>query len=256
MNMTAKKYTPPAKPEDEVFVSIADTAKSVRRRLWIVILVPLLAVGAAVGVSLLQEPVYETSATVVVSPRDGASPQQNFSSTLSGLQVLTHEMEVMGLNREMTEKIVKIQGGPNTVSAADITGNLTIAQDEDTRFLVLTYRDSVGTQAQEVVNNAAKVFAREAPEASGVATEAAVKVSASAGVPAAPENPDPLRNGFLALLMGLMLGLGLAFLLEYRQISGLHSPERVEQLSGVPTFAVVPAFEDIQARKKKRGAAA
>jgi capsular polysaccharide biosynthesis protein len=257
VNITAK-YTPPAKPEDEVFVSIADTAKSVRRRLWIVILVPLLAVGAAVGVSLLQPPVYETSATVVVSPRDGANPQQNFSSTLSGLQVLTHEMEVAGLNREMVEKIVNTQGDSSAsmVSEADIASNLTIAQDEDTRFLILTYTHSDPKRAQEVVNNAAKVFSREAPEASGVATEAAVKVSAYAGVPATPEAPDPLRNGFGALVMGLMLGLGLAFLLEYRQVSGLHSPERVEQLSGVPTFAVVPAFEDAQARKKKRNSAA
>ncbi len=255
MNITTK-YRPPAKPEDEVFVSIADTAKSVRRRLWIVILVPLLAVGAAIGVSLLQEPVYETAATVVVSPRDGANPQQNFSSTLSGLQVLTHEMEVAGLNPEMAEKIVTIQGEPNVVSEADITGNLTIAQDEDTRFLLLTYTNSDPTRAQEVVNNAAKVFAREAPEASGVATEAAVKVSAYSGVPAAPENPDPLRNGFGALIMGLMLGIGLAFLLEYRQVSGLHSPERLEQLSGVPTFAVVPAFEDAKTRKKIRNPAA
>lgn len=87
--------------------------------------------GAAVGVSLLQPPVYEASATVVASPRDGANPQQNFSSTLSGLQVLTHEMEVAGLNREMVEKIVNIQGGPSTVSEADLNNNLTIAQDED-----------------------------------------------------------------------------------------------------------------------------
>ncbi len=47
-----------------------------------------------------------------------------------------------------------------------------------------------------------------------------------------------------------MLGIGLAFLLEYRLVSGLHSPERLEQLSGVPTFAVIPEFEDAGLRKK------
>lgn len=83
-----------------------------------------------------------------------------------------------------------------------------------------------------------------------------MKVSAYAGAPATPEDPDPLRNGFGALIMGLMLGIGLAFLLEYRLVSGLHSPERLEQLSGVPTFAVIPEFEDAGLRKKKRGAAA
>jgi hypothetical protein len=46
-----------------------------------------------------------------------------------------------------------------------------------------------------VVNNAAETFARKAPEASGVAADAAVKVSAYAAVPTAPEDPNPLRNG-------------------------------------------------------------
>jgi uncharacterized protein involved in exopolysaccharide biosynthesis len=119
------EYTPPA--EDEEFVSVADTAKSARRRLWIVILLPLFTVGTAVGVSLLQPPVYEASATVVVSPREGANQHDNFSNTISGLQILAHEMEVAGLNRSMVEEIVNAQGEPSAVSEADLNNNLTIA---------------------------------------------------------------------------------------------------------------------------------
>ena len=248
MNNTVK-YTPPA--EDEEFVSVADTARSARRRLWIVILLPLLTVGTAVGVSLLQPPVYEASATVVLSPREGANQQDNFSSTISGLQILAHEMEVAGLNRSMVEEIVNTQGEPSAVSEAGLNNNLTIAQDEDTRFLSLTYRDAHKDRAQAVVNNAAETFARKAPEASGVAAYAAVKVSAYAAVPPAPEDPDPLRNGLGALAMGLMLGIGLAFLLEYLHLSGLHSPEKVEQVSGVPTFGTIPDFEAARARRKR-----
>ena len=97
------KYTPPA--EDGAFVSIADTARSARRRLWIVILVPLLTVSAAVGVSLLQQPVYDISAEVVLSPI--GSQQDNLSNTISGLQALAIEMEAAGLNRSMVEEIVR-----------------------------------------------------------------------------------------------------------------------------------------------------
>src|SRR5687768_4269597 len=164
MNYTAK-YTIPA--EDEAFVSIADTARSARRRLWIVILLPLLTVGAAIGASLLQQPVYEASARVVLSPKGGASQQDNFSNTISGLQALAIEMEVAGLNRSMVEEIVNAQSEPGAVSAADINENLTIAQLEDTQYLTLTYKDTNPTQAQDVVNSAAEVFAREAPKPAG-----------------------------------------------------------------------------------------
>jgi capsular polysaccharide biosynthesis protein len=244
-------YTPPA--EDGAFVSIADTARSARRRLWIVILLPILTVSTAIGVSLLQQPVYDASATVVVSPRE--SQQDNLSNTISGLQALAVEMEAAGLNRSMVEEIVNAQSGPSTVSEADLNDNLTIAQLEDTRFLTLTYSDTDKNTAQEVVNNAAEIFAREAPEASGMESHAAAKVSAYAGVPAAPDDPDLLRNGLGALVIGLMLGIGLAFLLEYLYLRGLHSPEKVEQLSGVPTFGTIPDFEAARARKRRSGRA-
>ena len=238
MNNTVKS-APPA--EDDVFVSIADTARSARRRMWIIILVPLLTVSAAVGASLLQQPVYQASAEVVVSPK--GSQQGNLSNTISGLQALAIEMETAGLNRSMVEEIVNTQGEPGTVSEADLNNNLTIAQLEDTRFLTLTYSDTDKQRAQEVVNNAAEVFAKEAPQASGMAADAAVQVSAYAGVPPTPEDPDPLRNGFGALVIGLMLGVGLAFLLEYISLRGVHSPEKLEQFSGVPTFGTIPNFK-------------
>ena len=249
MNNIAK-YTPPA--EDGAFVSIADTARSARRRLWIVILVPILTVSAALGVSFLQQPVYDASATVVVSPKGGT--QDNFSNTISGLQALAIEMEAAGLNRSMVEEIVNTVGS-SAVSAAEINDNLTIAQLEDTRFLTLTYSDTVKKRAQEVVNVTAETFAEKAPEASGVAANTVVNVNALAGVPPTPEEPDPLRNAFGALLIGLMLGIGLAFLLEYLYLSGLRSPEKVEQVSGVPTFGTIPDFDAARARKKKSGIA-
>ena len=163
--------------------------------MWIVILIPLLTVSIAVGVSFLQQPVYEASAKVVVSPREGANQQDNLSNTISGLQALAIEMEAAGLNRSMVEDIVKSQGEPGAVSEADLNDNLTIAQLEDTRFLTLTYSDTDKIRAQEVVNNAAEIFAKEAPEASGVAADAAVKVSAYAGVPPPPRNPIRCATG-------------------------------------------------------------
>jgi capsular polysaccharide biosynthesis protein len=89
--------------------------------------------------------------------------------------------------------------------------------------------------------------------ASGVAPDAVVNVSAYAGVPPAPENPDLLRNGLGALIIGLMLGIGLAFLLEYLYLSGLRSPEKVEQVSGVPTFGTIPDFKAARAKKMRTG---
>jgi capsular polysaccharide biosynthesis protein len=95
--------------------------------------------------------------------------------------------EAAGLNRSMVEEIVNTVGS-SAVSAAEIN-NLTIAQLEDTRFLTLTYSDTVKRRGQGVVNVTAKTFAEKAPEASGVAANTVVNVNTLAGVPPRPRNP-------------------------------------------------------------------
>jgi capsular polysaccharide biosynthesis protein len=179
-------------------------------------------VGSALAASFFQQPVFEASSRVVVAPKGGA--QDNLSNVISGLQLLTIEMEAAGLNPSMAEEVVNTVG-PSTLSKADINDNLTIAQVEDTRFLTLTYNDTRDRTAQEVANVTAQVFAEKAPQASGVTNYAQVNVNALAGVPLAPEDPDPLRNAFGALLIGLMLGIGLAFWLEYIHLRRVHSPD-------------------------------
>jgi hypothetical protein len=119
-------------------------------------------------------------------------------------------MEVAELTPSMVEEVVRTPGEPSTISLSDLENNLTLEQEEeDTRFLLLTYRDT--------------------PEASGVVSYATVKVRAFAREPAAPEEPDPLRNALIALAIGLMLGVGAILLLEQVGGEDRGSPEGSER---------------------------
>jgi capsular polysaccharide biosynthesis protein len=60
-----------------------------------------------------------------------------------------------------------------------------------------------------------------------------------------------MRNVLLALVLGLVLGAGLALLMEYLKDSW-NSPEEVEQISGVPNFGVIPEYEAPKGKKEVR----
>jgi capsular polysaccharide biosynthesis protein len=249
-NGAATKYPLPS--EGKELLPVGDILRVIRRLLWVVILVALLTAGIAVGVSLLQPPAYDATALVVVRPTQTSNSQAGFSNTITGLQTLAHEMAVVGLTPSMVEAIVHARAElPSPVSAADLHNNLKVEQLADTRFIQLSYRGTEPNQTQAVTNLAAEAFTRQMPEVSGVATDAVVTVSEPATLPNAPQSPNPLRNGLVALAMGLILGVGLALLLDRFAVGSWQSPEEVESVLGVPTFGAIPDFEEANHKQRR-----
>jgi non-specific protein-tyrosine kinase len=70
-------------------------------------------------------------------------------------------------------------------------------------------------------------------------TTGGASVVKSAEVPETPVEPTPLSTAVLAGIVGLLLGLGAAFLLDYLDVS-VKTQEDLEALSDWPVLAVVP----------------
>lgn len=68
-----------------------------------------------------------------------------------------------------------------------------------------------------------------------------IRIVDPALVPSSPARPQKARNIMLAFLVGLVGGVGLAFLREYLD-NTVKSPDDVQTLTGLPCLAVVPAF--------------
>jgi polysaccharide biosynthesis transport protein len=66
------------------------------------------------------------------------------------------------------------------------------------------------------------------------------QVVSPAITPSSPVDPKPLRNGAIALALGLVLGVGLAFLREYFDDS-IRTKDDVERTTGLPVVGLIPA---------------
>ena len=78
------------------------------------------------------------------------------------------------------------------------------------------------------------------------------EVVRSAAVPSTPIKPTPLRNAILALVVGALLGVGLAFLVEYLDDS-IPTQETLQQVTGaVPVIGLIPEVPGWKTKEKSR----
>lgn len=76
------------------------------------------------------------------------------------------------------------------------------------------------------------------------------RVVSPAVVTEEPVAPSPMRNGALGLAVGLVFGLGMAFLYEYLD-NTIKSTEEAEELFGAPVLGLIPA-EKFEKDEKRR----
>jgi capsular polysaccharide biosynthesis protein len=171
-----------------------------------VVAVMLVAVGVS-WASFLQTPTYEASAQVWVDQKQGAQ-QTNLAETVEGLQTIILAMIHAIDSRPVAEKAIQRLELENTLTPAELLDNLTIEQVESTSFIVLTYEDTDPVEATKIVNTVGEVSSELISERSAAGSQLTAELYEEAVVPDSPVSPDPLRNGLLTLVIGLVLCAG------------------------------------------------
>jgi capsular polysaccharide biosynthesis protein len=228
--------------------SLRNVRQAILRRLWVVLLVALVFLGATFGISFWQTPVYEASAklAVGVGQEPGVSQDTDLSKNVEGLQQISLSVVEAIQSRTVAQEVIQRLG--LRMKPDELSENLTVEPEESTVFIHLSYRDTDPERAQQIVNAVGIVSSEQVSQISAGANNVTVTMWDDAVSPSAPVSPDPERNGILALGFGLMLGIGLALLAEYMD-DRLRVPEEVEQITGMPSFGAVPDFEYVKDKK-------
>lgn len=215
------------------------------RRIGTVILVTILITGSALAFSYVQTPTYQATVKMLVGQK--STEAGSLSGDVSGLQDLTLTVAKAADTTPVATAAVEQLNFPGQSPGA-ILQHMTATQDTGTTFVTITYTNSNPRQAQMTANAIGKALSEKISEVSLGANNITATVWSPATLPQEPVSPDPLLNAVIALVMGSVLGVALAFLLEYID-DRWDSPEQVEEVSGVPTFGVIPRFVDLGSRK-------
>lgn len=232
----------------EETISLQDLFKTIRKRLGFIALLTILAITISGVISfLVLTPIYQTSTEILVnqSPAEtGQLTNQNIQTdlqlinTYSGIikspAILDQVVNEMDLNMTTDQLINKI-----TVSNADQSQIVNIAvQDEN---LVL---------AVDIANTTASVFENDIKKLMNVDNVTILSPAVLKENPS-PVSPNPIMNMVIAAVVGLMLGVGIAFLLEYLDTT-MKDQQDIEDILGIPVLGVVsPIIEKAELGPEK-----
>jgi capsular polysaccharide biosynthesis protein len=242
MTIRQSSSAPAVTPEDGYGLSLADVVGIIWRRLPVILIVATLLTGSVVGYSLMQTPLYEASTTIMIGEEKGENAlDEPLLNEVDGLQELTLMMAKALDSRRMAE--VTIRQLDLQTPAAAFVENLSAEQVAETSFIKISYKDDSPREAKLIVETITELFPEQFSDVTlGTTGSITAKVWEPAVVSVDPVSPSPVRYGFVALVLGLLLGVGVAFLSEYLNDSW-RSSEEVEQVSGVPTYALIPQRE-------------
>ena len=283
---------PELTPQFTEVLGLRDYWRVVRQRWWVVALCVVVVTATAVGMSLRQAPVYRATTTVVhqgtslaqavlganvANYQDPARVMQTAASSVTVEDVATRAKQELNSPRSPDELARMVTATPSTnsdllqisatsgdaaeaakVSNAFADGFVAVELDKTKANIALARRvvdEQLKDMSVSQLQSPRGVSLTEQAQTLAIVEQLQTgewAISRPAETPTSPFSPQPLRNGLLALMVGLVLGVGLAFAMEYAD-RRLRTEESLEREFGLPVLASVPTSGSGWAQDKKRG---
>jgi receptor protein-tyrosine kinase len=216
-------------------VELRDYLRVIRRRWMLIVACVLVVTGVAAVVTFNTTPLYESKARLFISTVDESTSTAYQGGLFATQRVASYADLVTG--RELAQRVIDDLG--LDVEAKDLTEQITATVVPETVILEISVQDPAPRRAQRIAKSASeqlKEFVSELETPPGQ-SNAPIKATVvdSASLPEVPVSPKPLRNLGLGLVLGLLLGLGLAVMRELLDTS-VKSAEDVAEVTEAPVL--------------------
>lgn len=217
--------------------------EALKKRWLLVAVIPLIAALTSGIISFyILSPVYQASTTIIVGKKASDSTVQQAgqlldNSVLQANQQLAKTYGEIAKSRTVEENVIKALDLPLTAEQLD--SKITVNPVKSTEILEIAVQDTDPVLAAEIANTMVQKFSDSVIEIKKVDS---VSIVDKAVAPTHPVKPQKARNVLIAFAVGLMVSMGLAFLLEFLDKT-IKSTKDVEDILGLPVLGVIPHYD-------------
>lgn len=211
----------------------------VRKRWWVILVITIVAVAASAVYSFfVLKPVYQSNTSIYIGKNIESQGGIAYNDILLGDRLVNDYRELVKsrLISELTIQELNLEN----MDAAKMAPKLSVNSKKDTRLIEISATDGNPEQAKAIADKVAEVFKDKVVEIMKVEN---VQIIDKAQVPVSPIKPNKKLNLAIAAVLGLMVGFGLVFIIEYFDDT-IKTPEDIQKHLNLPVIGTIPVFPE------------
>lgn len=231
-------------------VDLLEILYSLRRRWALIMMICIISILVSGFYSyIIAKPVYESTVKMVVYKEGGetdtSSPSYNDFMVNN---MLVKDYRELVMSKSVLSKVIDELSAEEEdsfygeASPKDLEKLITITLKQDTRWLYISVKNTHPERAMKIANKVANIFAEKVQDVFNVNN---VTIIDPAEEPNAPVSPNKKLNLALGAIIGLVLGCGIAFAIEFFD-NKIRYPEDLLKKYDLPILGAIPDIENLE----------
>lgn len=222
----------------EETLNLEDILEVIKKNLWMIIsLMLLFGAIAAFATALLMTPQYEANTQILVSQSEDSDSVNN-QDIQASLQLINTYRDII-LSPTVLDDVVENLGLEQTTGA--LANQITVNNQDQSQVITVTVSDENAQNAEVIANEVAVVFQDKITDVMNV-DNVSILAAADVGEDPSPVSPQPLVNIAIGIILGALLGVGIAFLRAFLD-KRVTTEEEVEKHLDLPVLGTIAKFE-------------
>ncbi|MDQ0254454.1 capsular polysaccharide biosynthesis protein [Evansella vedderi] len=231
----------------EETISLREIFDTLKKRLSLIIIISVAAVAIAGLISYyLLTPMYQASTQILVNQSKEEGQALTQGDLRTNIELINTYNVIITSPRILEPVKEELQ---LTRSVGAIRNQIRVGSQNNSQVVYIQVEDSDPAMAVQIANTVATVFQRDIVEIMNVDNVSILSAAELSDNPS-PVSPNPTLNMAIALVVGLMAGVGLAFLLEFLDRT-LKTEEQLEKTLGIPVLGTISSISDKNVEVKK-----
>lgn len=215
-------------------ITVFDIISAIRKRWKLIVLTSVMAAIISGTITyFFLTPVYQASTQILVNQKN-TEKQFDYSLLQSNVELI-NTYSVILKSPVILEKVIDQLN--LTLNWEDLNKNITVTSQENSQVFTLNVENQSAAKAVEIANAISEIFQEEIKSIMNV-DNVSILAKAELKQNPIPVKPTPILNIIIAVVVGLLVGMGIALILEFMD-NTLKNEQDVAAYLGLPVLGSI-----------------